>query len=322
MEGAGSLGGACGGACARFRHAVEGAGFTEQRDSTLLETLFVEFNTLAVVYEKEPRAFIAADKRPRDKETVLGSGATPAGLIVSIAAPASVAAPPFAVTTLVAEDAGEALHGNGTCSSYEDDEALARQLQAEENAAAGMDAPAPEPAPVPVPVLSPAPAEADLLGVGDDTPPPPAPPAAPDLLGDIGVSAPTPAPEQRSLVLGAPPKMDPATFQNAWGQLVEVSARRGLRVSISSGASAQVLDSALGVRRCATIASGEVVGSIKIFCYAQDASSKRVFIAQIVADRNSSTIEIVVKANDGDSSASASYSDYLLESLRPHIRIV
>ena len=43
---------------------------------------------------------------------------------------------------------------------------------------------------------------------------------------------------------------------------------------------------------------------------------------QVVIDRPSSTIELVVKANDGDSAASAAYSDYLLESLRPHITVM
>ena len=259
----------------RARSLVAG-GFAEDREVLAKDQLLAEFNTLAVVYGKSQRHFIAADKRPRN-----------AAAAASFAErrPRAVALPAFSAPPSSAVDLSAPVPGVGSSGSEEEDiaRAIAASL-AEAEAEARRDQQAIAEAQAQLAAQEAAPtagsqeaveygAPLDLLGTET--------PTSFDLLGGESPApapapAPTPvaaAPLSAGLALDGGAELAPETFQELWAQWPALGGGAPLQCpgsgALGSGgaqADADAVDAFLSSAAAVhTMASGDPPDAIKLF---------------------------------------------------------
>ncbi|KAL3162975.1 hypothetical protein ABBQ32_009407 [Trebouxia sp. C0010 RCD-2024] len=248
------------------------ARFAEEQSPEQRDRIFDELNTLAVVYRQPSSAFTnaAPPHKEEEDEGLIGAGA---GIAVAAAA-APVTAPAVAVD-----------EGSSLLSHDEQQEAFFADPTA--NGAAPAVLPAPPPS-------APAPAM-DFLGLDD-------------LLAGTGL-APTPQPQQPPapppLQLRPQPQLSPQVFQQKWGALTNITK---FQHSLSPSAMAfiegnkhQDFCKKVTAANIAVMASGGAPPTYRFYFHSQRADRETRILVESIVDKNTSAIQVTIKAEDSSS---------------------
>ncbi|DBA85225.1 TPA: hypothetical protein ACH3X2_005929 [Trebouxia sp. C0005] len=250
--------------------------FAEEQSPEQRDHIFDELNTLAVIYRKPSSSFtnaVPAHKEEEDEGLIsIGGGS---GGAVAAAAPAPVTAPAAAVD-----------EGSSLLSHDEQQEAFFADPTSNGTPPAAQT-PSPSPAAPAMDLLG----LDDLLGGTSLAPPPAAQPQQP----------PAPPPLQ----LRPQPQLSPQVFQQKWGTLTNM-AKFQHRLSASAMAFVEAnkhqdFCKKVTAANIAVMASGGAPPTYRFYFHSQRAGRETRILTESIVDKNTSTMQIIVKADDTDS---------------------